>query len=85
MSDHQFVFCSQVDGIPCQIGVIEYVRGSYDYNAASDFDYYGTCSWEVLDRKGYKANWLEKKLKDEDYSRIERELEEYVAEMKSRW
>jgi hypothetical protein len=42
-------------------------------------DYYGytESEWEVLDRKGYKAAWLERKLSSKDESRIESEIAEY--------
>ena len=70
-----------IAGIPCLIGVTHYecVRGSYNYNAASDHDYYGysEAEWEVLDRKGYKAAWLERKLTKSDINRIEAEIAEY--------
>jgi hypothetical protein len=74
---------STVAGIPCIIGVTEYesVKGSYSYNAASDMDYYGytECDWEVLDRKGYKAAWLERKLTSKDSERINNEISNYFA------
>lgn len=72
-----------VCGIPCIIGVTEYdsVAGSYSYNAASDLDYYGytECDWEVLDRKGYKAAWLERKLTRKDSERIDNEIANFFA------
>jgi hypothetical protein len=72
-----------IAGIPCLIGVTEYdsVAGSYSYNAASDMDYYGytECDWEVLDRKGYKAAWLERKLTSKDSERINNEISNYFA------
>ncbi len=75
---------STVAGIPCIIGVTHYesVEGSYNYNAASDMDYYGysEAEWEVLDRKGYKAAWLEKKLTKSDIVRIEEEIAAYFAD-----
>lgn len=75
---------STVAGIPCLIGVTEFssVRGSYSYNAPSDMDYYGytESDWEVLDRRGRPATWLERKLSDADRSRIEREIEEAMTE-----
>ena len=78
---YQAEFESRVAGIPCIIGVISYksVKGSYNYNAASDLDYYGynDAEWEVLDRKGYKAAWLERKLTKSDINRIEAEIAEY--------
>lgn len=70
-----------IAGIPCLIGVTHYecVRGSYNYNAASDMDYYGysEADWEVLDRKGYKAAWLERKLTARDHDRINAEIDKY--------
>jgi len=72
---------STIAGIPCLIGVIDFnrVNGSYNYHAASDWDYYGytESEWEVLDRKGYKAAWLERKLSSKDESRIDSEIAEY--------
>lgn len=32
--------------------------------------------YEILDRKGYKAPWLEKKITDKDTQEIERLIEE---------
>lgn len=60
---------SRVAGIPCLIGVIEYkkYKGSYSYNAPSDLDYYGytDIEYHILDRKGYKADWLASKVLDD--------------------
>lgn len=73
---------SRVAGIPCIIGVTYFdsVEGSYSYHAASDWDYHGytECEFEVCDRRGRKAPWLERKLSDEDTSRIEREIAKYL-------
>jgi hypothetical protein len=75
---------SKVAGIPCRIGVKHFysVRGSYSYNAASDMDYYGysDSDWEVLDRRGRPATWLERKLTKEDRQRIEEEIEKTITE-----
>jgi hypothetical protein len=74
---------STVAGIPCIIGVTEYdsVVGSYSYHAASDLDYYGytECDWEVLDRKGYPAGWLERKMTSSDSERINNEIANFFA------
>lgn len=81
MTHYQAEIESTVAGIPCIIGVTHYesVKGSYSYHAASDMDYYGynEAEWEVLDRKGYKAAWLEKKLTKSDIVRIEAEIAEH--------
>jgi hypothetical protein len=75
---------SRVAGIPCIIGVtsFENVMGSHRYSAASDMDYYGytECEFEVLDRKGYKAAWLERKLTSDMVSDIEVEIAEYFKD-----
>jgi len=74
---------SRVAGIPCLIGVIDweayvpaYTSGPTDRCYPSE----GGCgSWEVLDRRGRKAAWLERKLTDKDTSRIEQEVGEYFS------
>ncbi len=75
---------SRVAGIPCLIGVSHFdsVRGSYSYNAPSDMDYYGytESEWDVLDRRGRPAAWLERKLTDDDRQRIEQEIAEAMTE-----
>jgi hypothetical protein len=72
---------TRVAGIPCIIGVTYFnsVRGSYSYHAASDLDYYGytECDFDVLDRRGRPAAWLERKMDDNMRSRIEQEIAEY--------
>lgn len=72
---------SRVAGIPCIIGVthFESVKGSFDYHADSDWDYHGytDCEFEVLDRRGRKAAWLERKLTDDMTQKIESEIAEY--------
>lgn len=72
---------SQIAGIPCVIGVTHYhaEQGSYSYNAASDLDYFGytNIDWEVCDRKGRLAPWLERKLTEADNERIEGEIIEH--------
>ncbi|MCX6840553.1 MAG: hypothetical protein NTX35_22445 [Verrucomicrobia bacterium] len=72
---------TRVAGIPCIIGVIEYssTAGSYSYNAASDWDYYGhtDCDWEVCDSRGRPAPWLARKVTDKITREIEQEIAEY--------
>lgn len=72
---------SRIAGIPCLIDVTSYDRleGSYSRNAASDQDYYGwvNVEFQVCDRNGRPAPWLERKMTDQDYSRICAEIESY--------
>lgn len=70
-------------GIPCLIGVIDYtsVKGSFSYHAPSDLDYrgYEESEWEILDRKGYRAKWLERKIDQDDTEEIEQAISEAMA------
>lgn len=74
------MFETTIQGIPCGIIVTNctQVKGSYSYHAASDWDYYGYTEFdfEVYDRKGYKAEWLARKITDQDMLRIQ---EEYLT------
>lgn len=67
-------FDYRIAGIPCKIEVlaVNRTKGSFCYHASSDLDYYGEADvqFQVLDRKGYKANWLAKKLTNAEQERI---------------
>ena len=75
-------FESTVSGIPCIIKVTGYVNDpgrTYGlpencYPAEFEFEY------EVLDRKGYRAEWLERKLTDNDNDRLAEEYSEYMVD-----
>ena len=71
---------STIKGIPCIISVTYCKHYSGSLNAPSDLDYYGftEIEFDVLDRKGYKAPWLERKLTDDEIERIEREIVSYM-------
>lgn len=79
-------FASQVCGIPCIIRVDHYYkqrawRGAV-HSCPSDWDYYGyeEVEYSVLDRKGYPAAWLERKLSPKEHSRIIEEISQNGAE-----
>ena len=68
---------SHVQGIPCQVRVTDYVRvkpNRLTWDSADDYYGYTEMEWELLDRKGYPAKWLENKLTDDDIERIENEI-----------
>jgi len=76
-------FDYRIDGIPCQIRVDEYHKvdswvGRID-NCPSSDDYYGYVEIEytVLDRKGYEAPWLQKKITEEIDGDIATEIHDY--------
>ena len=71
----------RVHGIPCLIGVTSYTCVKGDSSTwASDLDYYGytECDWEILDRKGYVAEWLERKGVDTDA--LNETIDEYFSQ-----
>ena len=73
------IFDSRISGIPCQIKVgtyIPYVPMQVYGTGFGDADapVLPEMEFEVLDRKGYKASWLEKKLTAADEERL---LEEF--------
>jgi len=59
-----------------------YVKLPNYIDDASDWDYYGYTDMDftVLDRKGYKAPWLERKMTSEDVIRIQEEAICYLRE-----
>ena len=77
-------FEHRVCGIPCIIEVthFESVKGSYSYNAPSDMDYYGytECEYEVLDRRGRPAPWLQRKVTDAIDSDIQEAIARHLCE-----
>ena len=74
---------TRVAGIPCVIGVVDYisVAGSYSQNADSDWDYHGysESDWVVLDSRGRPAPWLERKLTPALVDRVEQEIREHFS------
>ena len=71
-------FESRIAGIPCQIDVTYYYGGCSARTWGDPSDCYPAEDEEfeftVLDRRGRKAAWLERKLTDADHDRL---LQEY--------
>lgn len=73
-----------IEGIPCLIGVVDYFKKPPHKGSAqscdSDLDYYGyeEVDYLVLDRKGYKAAWLAKKVDDQENSNIIELISRYM-------
>lgn len=74
-----YTFGSRIAGIPCQIKVINYtpdqpmrITGPGFGDAVPPEP--GEFVYEVLDRTGYKAAWLAKKLNDSDDIRLQDEF-----------
>ena len=79
---HEATFETTVAGIPCGIVVTNYNEVKGDKGTwASDVDYYGYVERDffIVDRKGYKAPWLEKKVTDKIERRLCAEIDEVMA------
>ena len=64
LNKYEAVIDTRVGGIPCLIGVVSYerVKGDGYWAISSDDSRDGfETEWELLDRRGYVANWLERK------------------------
>ena len=74
---------THIQGIPCQVKISSYIyQKPLGPRADSDVDCYGYSEAEylILDRRGYPAAWLERKMTDLDRERIEVEIDDYKRE-----
>ena len=73
---------ARIAGIPCKVGVTHYLNQAGNSRADSDWDYYGytEIEYDVLDRKGRKAPWLERKVTEDDVLDIESSIIKYFDE-----
>lgn len=75
-------FETQVQGIPCRVRVTawEKYRAGQLYGRPEHCypDEGGFGTWELVDRKGYRATWLDKKITPQDEDRINREVFNYM-------
>ena len=76
---------TKIQGIPCLVEVTTFVfvkpwKGSPHTCPSSD-DYYGytEIEYDVLDRKGYRANWLERKMTAKDVERVKEDIQNAYA------
>ena len=71
-------FHTRISGIPCliRVGRVDIIKGTYSSSASCPDEFYGSSEIEfnVLDCRGYRAPWLEKKLTPADVARIESEV-----------
>ena len=78
---------TKIQGIPCLVEVTTFInvepwKGSPHTCPSSD-DYYGytEIEYDVLDRKGYRAKWLERKMTDRDVERVKEDIRNaYLSE-----
>lgn len=84
--DVDHVISYKLNGIPCQIGILHYLKVEPNYNTwDSRDDYYGftECDWMILDRKGYYAEWLERKITSSIEDDINDTIEKYIEELRA--
>lgn len=76
-TDYRFTVDSTVAGIPCKLGVTEigyYIPATYGRSMEdSEPEDSSQHSYEILDRKGYRAAWLDAKCskKDEEQHQLD--------------
>ena len=72
----------RVCGIPCIVGVTDYEGYTPAYISGPPENCYpaegGSGDFEILDRKGYRAKWLEKKITSRDEDAIQELIYEYM-------
>ena len=71
---------THIQGIPCGIKITSYFRQKpLGPRADSDYDAMGytDAEYTVLDREGYPALWLDRKIKNEDNERILALIDDY--------
>jgi hypothetical protein len=66
---------TRICGIPCIIGVTSYYEDAGSWDCPPDSD----CEYEILDRKGYPAAWLERKMTAKDEDNLYQEVCEYMS------
>lgn len=82
--DYRLIVDSHVAGIPCKLGVTEvgyyeapYMKGHPDnWEEGINQEH----AYEILDRKGYKAAWLEAKCSKQDYEQHQLDIDNHLKE-----
>ena len=68
-------FETKISGIPCVCEVHTFIPAKASHRSMAWEDCYeedakGLFEYSILDRKGYKARWLEEKITDDDHDRL---------------
>ena len=64
---------TRIQGIPCQVQATHvFVQPALGPRCDSDWDAsgYAEVEFQIYDRKGYKADWLQAKMSEKDEARI---------------
>jgi hypothetical protein len=73
------VFTTRICGIPCQVRINNF--SAADHNASSSADFYGGFEFDVLDARGRRADWLERKMTWDDEQQLMHEIETQYFEL----
>ncbi len=75
-------FPHKIHGIPCQISVTSFnrVKGSPRGQSSADFNGYVETDFEVLDTRGRKASWLERKMSSQEDLKVRRVITEMMED-----
>jgi len=84
MKDNNYLYIVPTTccGLPCLAGVTVATNVIGNELADNPDDYFGytDIEFDILDRKGYKAKWLESKATCKDIDNIIKDIEEYIRE-----
>lgn len=74
-------FATRVSGIPCTIKILRYESVPDNLNGHPDSWYEGweECEYQICDRNGQPAEWLERKATKADHAQIESEIAAHVS------
>lgn len=83
-TDYRFIVDSNVAGIPCKLGVTEvgYYEPAYTRGHPDGWEPEDSCphTYDILDRKGYRARWLDAKCSAKDCEQHQRDIDENMKE-----
>ena len=84
-NNYQFVVESITYGIPCLLGVTEvgYYRPAYTGGHPDNWEPEDAVShtYDILDRRGYRAKWLDAKCSAKDCDRHQLAIDNYLKEL----
>ena len=81
---YRLIVDSYVAGIPCKLGVTEvgYYEPAYTRGHPDNWEPEDACShsYDILDRKGYRAKWLDAKCSVKDCDQHQLDIDNHLKE-----
>ena len=82
--DYRLIVESKTCGIPCKLGVIEvgYYEPAYTRGHPDNWEPEDSCphTYDILDRKGYRAKWLDAKCSTKDCDQHQLDIDKHLKE-----